>query len=133
MLEIICKTSGIWLWRRVLHTSWARSGGGQQRGESGHTAEATLNVIECTLDFTLFSLVDILLVVGNNTLGEGLSDGVDLGDVATTSDTDADIKILESLESEKEDGLEDLGSQGLGFKELDGGAIDTQHALTGAD
>jgi hypothetical protein len=133
LLEIICKTSGIWLWRRVLRTSWARSGGGRQRGENGRTGEATLNDIECTLDFALFSLVDVLLVVSNDALREGLSDGVDLGDVATTADTDADIKILESLESEEEDGLEDLGSQGLGFEELDGGAIDTQHALAGAD
>lgn len=63
------------------------------------------------LDLSLLSLVDVFLVVGNNTLREGLSDGIDLRDVATTPHTDADVQILESLESEEEDGFEDLGAK----------------------
>lgn len=36
-------------------------------------------------------LVDVLLVVGDQALGDGLSDGVDLGSVTTTGDSDADV------------------------------------------
>jgi hypothetical protein len=36
-------------------------------------------------------LVDVLLVVGHQGLGDGLADGVDLGGVATTADADADV------------------------------------------
>lgn len=36
-------------------------------------------------------LVDVLLVVGNQGLGDGLADGVNLGGVATTADSDADV------------------------------------------
>lgn len=40
-------------------------------------------------------LVDVLLVVGDQGLGDGLSDGVDLGGVATTGDADADVNCAE--------------------------------------
>lgn len=36
-------------------------------------------------------LVDVLLVVGDQGLGDGLADGVDLGSVTTTADTDANV------------------------------------------
>ena len=36
-------------------------------------------------------LVDVLLVVGDQGLGDGLADGVDLRSVTTTADPDADI------------------------------------------
>jgi len=38
-------------------------------------------------------LVDVLLVVGDDGFGNGLADGVDLRDVATARDADADVDI----------------------------------------
>lgn len=60
---------------------------------------------EKLLDLSLLGLVDVLLVIGNNSLREGLPDGVDLRHVTSTSHADADVKVLESLESEKQDGF----------------------------
>ena len=48
---------------------------------------------EDVLDLLLALLIDVLLVVGDQRLGQSLPDGVDLGDVATALHTDADIDI----------------------------------------
>jgi hypothetical protein len=53
-------------------------------------------------------LVNELLVVGNNRLGDGLADGVDLGDVTTTADTDTDVDTGELVEADDQEGLVDL-------------------------
>lgn len=53
-------------------------------------------------------LVDVLLVVGDQGLGDGLADGVDLGGVATTSDTDTDVDVGELVKADDEEGLVDL-------------------------
>ena len=55
--------------------------------------QGTVELDEDVLDLLLALLVNKLLVVGDQGLGEGLSDGVDLGDVATALHTDADIDI----------------------------------------
>ena len=67
------------------------------------------------LDLSLLVLVDIFLVVCNNSFREGLTDRIDLGNVSSTSDSDSDIEVLEALETEQEDGFEDFDSQRLGF------------------
>lgn len=53
-------------------------------------------------------LVNELLVVGDDGLGDGLADGVDLGDVTTTSDADTDIDTGELVEADDQKGLVDL-------------------------
>jgi len=53
-------------------------------------------------------LVDILLVVGNDGLGDSLTDGVDLGGVTTTGDADADVDTGELVETDDEERLIDL-------------------------
>lgn len=53
-------------------------------------------------------LVDELLVVGDDRLGDGLADGVDLRDVSTTADADADVDAGELVEADDEEGLVDL-------------------------
>lgn len=45
-------------------------------------------------------LVDVLLVVGNQGLGDGLTDGVDLRGVATTGNADADVNLGELVEAD---------------------------------
>ena len=64
-------------------------------------------------NFHLGLLVMELLVVGNQGLGNGHSDGGALGEGTTTSNSDSDGKILELVSSSKENWLEDLHFHGL--------------------
>jgi hypothetical protein len=48
---------------------------------------------ESLLELVLRVLIDVLLVVGDDGFGNGLADGVDLRDVSTTGDADADVDI----------------------------------------
>ena len=60
------------------------------------------------LEGVLAVLVDVLLVVGDQGLGDGLADGVDLGSVATAADADADVDLGELVDADDEEGLVDL-------------------------
>lgn len=53
-------------------------------------------------------LIDVLLVVGDDGLGDGLTDGVDLGGVTTTGDADTDVDTSELVGTDDEEGLVDL-------------------------
>jgi hypothetical protein len=70
--------------------------------------ECAVVLNESLLQLVLGVLVDVLLVVGNEGLGDGLTDGVDLGGVTTTGDADADIDAGEFVGSDDENGLVDL-------------------------
>tara|TARA_B100000787_G_C16041850_1_gene227315 strand:- start:155 stop:628 length:474 start_codon:yes stop_codon:yes gene_type:complete len=85
------------------------------------------------LKLTLLGLVTELLVVGDDSLADSLTDGHDLGGRTSTSDTDADVELVESLGSEEEDGLVDLHAHGGGLKELEGLTVDTDVTGTGAN
>ena len=63
---------------------------------------------EGLLELVLRVLVDVLLVVGDDGLGDGLADGVDLGGVTTTSDADADVNTGELVSADNQEGLVDL-------------------------
>ena len=65
---------------------------------------------EQILDFLLGGLVDELLVVSDDTLGDGLSDGVDLRSVTSSLNSNSDVDLGESFSSEKENGFHDLHS-----------------------
>jgi hypothetical protein len=86
-----------------------------------------------TFDFSLLGFVHIFLVICNNSLGEGLTDGVDLRDVASSSHSDSDVQILESFESEEQDGFEDLSPEGLGLQKFNRRSVDSQYSLSGSD
>ena len=58
-------------------------------------------------------LVDVLLVVGDDGLGDGLADGVDLRGVTTTGDADTDVDTGELVSADDQDGLVDLFSLDL--------------------
>lgn len=45
-------------------------------------------------------LVDELLVVGDESLGDGLADGVDLRGVTTAGNADADVDLGELVEAD---------------------------------
>lgn len=53
-------------------------------------------------------LVNVLLVVGDDRLGDGLTDGVDLGGVTTTGDADADVDTGELVGANDQEGLVNL-------------------------
>lgn len=53
-------------------------------------------------------LVNVLLVVGDDRLGDGLADGVDLRGVTTTGDADADVDTGELVGTDDQEGLVDL-------------------------
>ena len=55
--------------------------------------ECAVVLDESLLELVLGVLVDELLVVGDNGLGNGLADGVDLRGVTTAGNADADVDV----------------------------------------
>ena len=86
---------------------------------------------ELLFKFSLCVFVDVFLIIGDDGFGDSLSDGVDLASVTTTSALNSDVKIGESLGSEKEDGLIDLNSQGCGLKDIEWVSVDSDDTGTG--
>jgi hypothetical protein len=75
-------------------------------------------------------LIDKLLVVGDNGLGDGLTDGVDLRCVSTASNSDADIDVGELLETDNQEGFIDLESKDFGLDEVEGLSVNFDQALS---
>jgi hypothetical protein len=57
--------------------------------------------------------IDVLLVIGDDRLGDGLSDGIDLRCVPTARDTHADIDAGEFIETNYQYGFVDLSRGGV--------------------
>lgn len=70
-----------------------------------------------------------LLVVGNNALGNGLANSVDLGSVATTADTNAHVHPRKPLLAEQKQGFKHLHPEDLGLQQLDGAPVDLHQTL----
>lgn len=70
--------------------------------------EGTVELDESLLQHVLAVLIDKLLVVGDQGLGNGLTDGIDLGGVATAGDADANVDVGELVETDNQEGLVDL-------------------------
>lgn len=68
-------------------------------------------------------------MIGNDGLGKGLADSIDLRSVTTTLDTDADINVGEALLAQDEDRLKDLQAEDLGLDQLQGNTINTNQTL----
>lgn len=83
------------------------------------------------LQLVLGVLIDELLVVGNNGLGDGLSDGIDLGGLTTTGNTDTDVNTGESVETNDQEGLVDLESQDLRLNQVQRLSVDLDKSLSG--
>ena len=75
-------------------------------------------------------LIDKLLVVGDNGLGDGLTDGVDLRCVSTASNSDADIDVGELLKTDDQEGFVDLESQDLGLNQVQRLSVDLDESFT---
>lgn len=74
--------------------------------------------------FILGLLVHVLAVVGNDTLGNGSANGVNLSSDTSTLDTDADIEVAKLVLSNNQDGLKDLEAEGFRLNVLNGLSID---------
>ena len=82
------------------------------------------------LQFSLCLFIMILLVEGEETLGDGLSNSVDLVCGTTTTDSDFHVKVLESVSTDEEDGLNDLELEGLGFDQTECSSINSDGSGT---
>lgn len=75
-------------------------------------------------------LIDELLVVGDDGLGNSLTDGVDLGSVTSSGDADTDVDVGELVETDDEEGLVDLEAEDLGLDKVDGGSVNLDESTT---
>lgn len=75
--------------------------------------------------------ISLISIITSRENTYSLTHGVDLRSVTTTSDPDANIDLGELIGAENEDGLVELRPEDLRGKELEGLAVDTDHALTG--
>lgn len=76
-------------------------------------------------------LVDELLVVCHDALGDGLADGVDLRGVPAAGDAHADVDGREFVEPDDEEGLVDLEAEHFRLHEVERGAVDFNEAAAG--
>ena len=76
--------------------------------------KGTVVLSESLLELVLGVLIDVLLVVGDNRLGDSLTDGVNLRGVTTTGDANADIDTGELVNADDQEGLVDLSYRRLG-------------------
>ncbi len=82
------------------------------------------------LEGVLGVLVDELLVVCDDRLGNGLSDCVDLGSVTTSGNSDTDIDVGKLVETDNQEWFVDLESQDLGLDEVEGLSINLDDTFT---
>jgi len=82
------------------------------------------------LQRVLAVLIDVLLIVCNDRLGDGLADGVDLGCVSTSGNSDADVDASELVQADNQEGFVDLESQDLGLDEVERLSVDLDQSLT---
>lgn len=71
--------------------------------------QGAVELDEGLLEQVLGVLVDVLLVVGDEGLGDGLADGVDLRGVAAAGNANADVEVGKLVKADDEEGLVDLG------------------------
>ena len=86
--------------------------------------QGTVELDKGLLEEVLGVLVDELLVVGDEGLGDSLTDGVDLGSVTTTGDAHTDVYVGELVEANDEERLVDLEAEDLRLDERQGTTVD---------
>ena len=70
----------------------------------------------------------VLLVVGEEGLGDGLSNGKDLVGLTTTANSHSDVDVFKLVTTDEEDGLECLNSERLGLNEAESLSVDSDGA-----
>lgn len=95
-------------------------------GSSGVGNDQGLVVLEeHFLELSLGLLIVVLLVVGEEGLGDGLADSEDLVGGTTTGNSDSDVDVFKLVTTDEEDGLVGLKSEGLGLNQTEGLAVDS--------
>ena len=74
--------------------------------------------------------IEVFCVVSNDSLGDSLTDCVDLRNVSSSLYTNTDINRSEGLFTNDKDSLIDLKSEDLWLKEVDRGAVDFDKTLS---
>merc|ERR1719264_1614905 len=82
------------------------------------------------LDLLLRLLVNVLLVVSDQGLGQRLSDGVHLASVAATLNADPDVNIGKPVLAEEQNGLLQLEAQSLRLDKLQRATIHLDQSLS---
>ena len=75
-------------------------------------------------------LVDMLLIKGNNGLADSLADSVDLADVTTTVDAEADVKLVKLVGADEKKWFHKLSLKGLTGNLIKWGAVQLDKAGT---
>merc|ERR1719384_1518591 len=91
--------------------------------------QRSVELDENVLDLLLALLVNVLLVVRHQRLGERLPDGVDLGHVAASLDTDADVNVSKPVLSKQKNWLHELELESSGLHLLQGAAVHLDETL----
>ena len=86
--------------------------------------EVTVVFKQSLTDLIFGALVDIFGMVGNDGLGNGSADSINLSRHTSTLHSDSDIKVRELVLSYNQHRLEDLQPKNLGFDVLDRLPID---------
>merc|ERR1712228_763855 len=84
---------------------------------------------ENVFNFLLGCFVDVLLVIGDERLGDGLSNRINLGDVTSAVDSNANVDGGESILAEQKDGLFQLLSQRPGLDEVERPSVDFNESV----
>jgi hypothetical protein len=84
------------------------------------------------LQDVLGMFIDKFLVVGDDALGNGLSNGVNLRRVATTLDPNPDVEVLKVVGPEDQDGFVDLGPQDRRLDEHERLSVDLDETVARA-
>lgn len=92
--------------------------------------ESSVVLKESFLDLTLLSLIYEFLIISYDSFCDGLSDSINLSDITWASNSNSDVKILEFLKTEKEDGLHNFDSQCGRFKKIDRWSINSKYTLS---
>merc|ERR1712121_73137 len=88
-----------------------------------HHQEGAVVGDEDVTDLLLGLLINVLLVVGDESLADGLPDSVHLGHMTTAPDAHTDVDASEAFSSQKQQRLLQLGAEDDGLHLIDGPAV----------
>lgn len=86
--------------------------------------EGSVELDKSLLEEVLGVLIDKLLVVGDQGLGNGLSDGIDLAGMPSAAYAAADVYVGELVKANNKKRLVDLEAQDLGLDERERSSVD---------
>merc|ERR550525_55192 len=92
--------------------------------------QGTIKLDKDVLDLLLALLVNKLLIVGHQRLGQCLSDGIDLRHVPASLHTDADVDVGKSVLAKEKNRFHELELKSFGLNLLEGTSINLDQTLS---